>query len=190
MSSPAAVWRPVVTEILRERVGAGESVWLPTRGCSMRPQLGAGARIFVTLPARVRFGDLLAYESEGMLVCHRVIGRRGAGWLARADHRGAGPEVVTRAQIVGIVAAFEQRGVTVDLSTHRQRALATCVAARSFAAAAWRYALQAVAGLGPRRPRRDSGRRYALQAVAGLGPRRPRRDSGFLLMRRRAWPRA
>jgi len=38
-------------------------------------------------------------------------------------------------------------------------------------------ALQAVAGLGPRRPRRGSNSIGALQAVAGLGPRRPRRGS-------------
>src|SRR6266478_7172598 len=36
-------------------------------------------------------------------------------------------------------------------------------------------ALQAVAGLGPRRPRRACRLLCALQAVAGLGPRRPRR---------------
>ena len=136
MSSPAAVWRPVVTEILRERLGAGESMWLPIRGRSMRPLLGSGARIFVTPPARVRFGDLLAYECEGALVCHRVIGRRGAALLTRADHRGAGPEVVTAPQIVGVVAAFERGGVTVDLLTRRRRALAIIAAARSFAAAA------------------------------------------------------
>jgi Peptidase S24-like len=136
MSSPAAVWRPVVTEVLRERVGAGESIWLPIRGRSMRPLLGPGARIFVTPPARVRFGDLLAYECEGALVCHRVIGRRGAALLTRADHRGAGPEVVAAAQIVGVVAAFERDGVAVDLFTPRLPALATLAAARSLTAAA------------------------------------------------------
>ena len=83
---------PVVTEVLREQIDAGESTWLPIRGRSMRPLLGAGARIFVAPPARVRFGDLLAYECEGTIVCHRVIGRRGAVLLTRADHRGAGPE--------------------------------------------------------------------------------------------------
>jgi len=137
MASPAAVWRPVVTEILRDRLGAGESIWLPIRGRSMRPLLGSGARIFVMPPARVRFGDLLAYECEGALVCHRVIGRRGAALLTRADHRGAGAEVVTAPQIVGVVAAFERDGVTVDLSTLRRRAHAILAAARSFAAAAW-----------------------------------------------------
>jgi hypothetical protein len=41
-------------------------------------------------------------------------------------------------------------------------------------------ALQAVAGLGPRRPRRAYGLAMcALQAVAGLGPRRPRRAYGL-----------
>ena len=137
MASPAAVWRPVVTEILRERLDAGESIWLPIRGRSMRPLLGRGARILVTPRANARFGDLLAYECEGGLVCHRVIGRRGASLLTRADHRGAGPEIVTAPQIVGVVAAFERGGVIVDLLTLRRRALATLTAARSFAAAAW-----------------------------------------------------
>ena len=140
MSSLATVWRPAVTEILRERLSAGDAVWLPVRGRSMRPLLGAGARILVTPAARVRFGDLLAYECEGALICHRVIGRRGGAWLTRADHRGAGPEEVTPAQIVGVVAAFERRGVTVDLSTLRQRALALVAAARSLAVAAGRAA--------------------------------------------------
>jgi hypothetical protein len=136
MSSPAAVWRPVVTAILRERLGAGESIWLPIRGRSMRPLLGTGARIFVSPPARVRFGDLLAYECGGGLVCHRVIGRRGAARLTRADHRGAGPEVVSPAQIVGVVTACERGGVAVDLLGPGQRTLAILAAVRSFTAAA------------------------------------------------------
>jgi hypothetical protein len=136
MASPAAVWRPVVTEILRERLDAGESVWLPVRGRSMRPLLRPGSRILVTPAERVRFGDLLAYECDGALVCHRVIGRRGAALLARADHRGAGPEIVSRPQVVGVVRAFDRGGVTVDLFTLRQRGLATFAAARSFAVAA------------------------------------------------------
>jgi len=140
MPSVATVWRPAVTEILRERLGAGEAVWLPVRGRSMRPLLGAGARILITPAALVRFGDLLAYECEGVLICHRVIGRRGGAWLTRADHRGAGPEEVTPAQIVGVVAAFERRGVTIDLSTLRQRVLAIVAAARSLAVAAGRAA--------------------------------------------------
>jgi hypothetical protein len=47
---------------------------------------------------------------------------------------------VTPAQIVGVVAAFERHGVTVDLSTLRQRALALVAAARSLAVAAGRAA--------------------------------------------------
>src|SRR5262252_8092756 len=40
----------------------------------------------------------------------------------------------------------------------------------------WKCALQVVAGLGPRRPRRAyQSWKCALQVVAGLGPRRPRR---------------
>src|SRR5262245_17473908 len=44
----------------------------------------------------------------------------------------------------------------------------------------WMRALQAVAELGPRQPRRACGLwMCALQAVAGLGPRRPRRACGL-----------
>ena len=33
MANPAtAVWHPIVTEIVRERIGAGEPAWLPVRG--------------------------------------------------------------------------------------------------------------------------------------------------------------
>jgi hypothetical protein len=136
MASPAA-WRSVVNEILRARLGAGERIWLPVRGSSMLPLLTRGSRVGIARADRVRFGDLVAYECEGSVVCHRVIGRRGGALLARADHRGAGPDVVARTQVLGVVSALERRGVTVDLATPRQRALATLAAARSFAAATW-----------------------------------------------------
>jgi hypothetical protein len=136
MASRAA-WRPVVNDILRTRLDAGERIWLPVRGGSMRPLLGAGARILLARTERVRLGDLLAYECEGSVICHRVIGRRGAAVLTRADHRAAGPEVVTRPQILGVVSAVERRGVIVDLSAPRQRARAALAVARSFVAAAY-----------------------------------------------------
>jgi hypothetical protein len=138
MASPAAVvWRPIVTEILRERIGAGEPTWLPVRGRSMRPLLSHGTRILIARAARIWFGDLLAYECEGAIVCHRVLGRRRRVLLTRADHRGAGPERVTPAQIVGVVVALERAGVVVDLTTPARRALAVVAAARSLAAAGW-----------------------------------------------------
>jgi hypothetical protein len=138
MGGPAAaVWRPIVTEVLRERIGGGEPAWLPVRGRSMRPLLARGTRVLVAPATRVRPGDLLAYECEGAIVCHRVLGRRGHVLLTRADHRGAGPERVTPAQVVGVVVALERDGAVVDLTAPRRRALAIVAAARSLAAAAW-----------------------------------------------------
>ena len=138
MASPAAaVWRPVVTEIIRERVGAGEATWLPVRGRSMRPLLSRGTRILVARAARIRPGDLLAYECEGAIVCHRVVGRRGRTLLTRADHRGVEAEQVMPAQIVGVAVALERAGVVVDLTTRAQRARAVVAAARSIAGAGW-----------------------------------------------------
>lgn len=136
MALVSAGWRPLVTEIVRERVDAGEPTWLPVRGRSMRPLLTSGSRILVAPAARVRFGDLLAYECEGSIVCHRMIGRRGAHLLIRADHRGAGPEHVRPAQILGVVTALERDGAVVDLTRPARRAQAVVKAALSLGAAA------------------------------------------------------
>src|SRR4030095_6992156 len=43
MALATPVWRPLVTEILRERIGVGEPIWLPVRGRSMRPLLASGS---------------------------------------------------------------------------------------------------------------------------------------------------
>jgi len=138
MASPAAaVWRPIVTEVIRERIGAGEPAWLPVRGRSMRPLLSRGTRILVSRATRIRPGDLLAYECEGAIVCHRVLVRRGRTLLTRADHRGAEAERVMPAQIVGVVVALERAGVVIDLTTRTRRALALVAAARSIVAAGW-----------------------------------------------------
>jgi peptidase S24-like protein len=144
MALVPAVWRPLVTEIVRERIGAGEPTWLPVHGRSMRPLLASGSRILVAPAARVRFGDLLAYECEGTVVCHRVIGRRGAHVMTRADHRGAGPELVRPDQIVGVVTALERSGVVIHLTGPARRAQAVVKAARSLGSAAWTAARRRV----------------------------------------------
>jgi hypothetical protein len=136
MARPAA-WRPVVTAILRERIDAGAPTWLPVRGRSMRPLLARGMRILVAPVSRVRFGDLLAYECAGTIVCHRVIARRGATLFTRADHGGAEPERVERDQIVGVAVAVEQSGAVMPLTGPGRRARAVVRAARSLAAAVW-----------------------------------------------------
>jgi hypothetical protein len=136
MALVSAVWRPLVTEVVRERIDSGEPTWLPVRGRSMRPLLASGSRILVALAARVRFGDLLAYECEGTVVCHRMIGRRGALLMTRADHRGAGPEHVRPAQVLGVVTALERDGAVVDLTRPARRAQAAVKAALSLGGAA------------------------------------------------------
>jgi Peptidase S24-like len=137
MALVPAVWRPLVTEIVRERIDAGEPTWLPVHGRSMRPLLASGSRILVAPAVRIRFGDLLAYECEGTVVCHRVIGRRGADLITRADHRGAGPELVRPDQIVGVVTALERGGAVIHLTRPARRVQAVVKAAGSLGAAAW-----------------------------------------------------
>jgi hypothetical protein len=94
--------------------------------------------------SRVRFGDLLAYECEGTVVCHRMIGRRGTGLMTRADRRGAGPEPVRPDQIIGVVTALEHGGAVVDLTRPARRVAAIVKAARSLGAAAWASARRRV----------------------------------------------
>jgi hypothetical protein len=137
MTRLAAAWRPVVTEVLREQIDAGAPTWLPIHGRSMRPLLASGTRILVVPAARIRFGDLLAYECAGTIVCHRVIGRQGAVLLTRADHRGAGAERVRPEQIVGVVVVLERRGSVVHLTRPARRAQAVVRATRSLAACVW-----------------------------------------------------
>jgi hypothetical protein len=136
MARPAA-WRPVVTELLRERIDAGAPTWLPVHGRSMRPLLTRRMRILVAPASRIRFGDLLAYECAGTIVCHRVIGRRGATLFTRADRGGAGPERVGPDQIVGVAVALEQSGGVVRLTGPGRRAQFVAKAARSLTAAVW-----------------------------------------------------
>ena len=137
MPRPAeAVWRPIVTEIVRERIGAGEPTWLPVRGRSMQPLLAWGTRILVAPAARVRIGDLLVYERDGAIVCHRVLGRHRRTLLTRADQGGAAAERVTGSQILGVVVALERTGVVVDLTARARRMRALAAAARSGAGAA------------------------------------------------------
>jgi hypothetical protein len=57
--------------------------------------------------------------------------------MTRADHRGAGPELVRPDQIIGVVKALEHGGAVVDLTRPARRVGAIVTAARSFGAAAW-----------------------------------------------------
>ena len=135
-----AAWRPVVTEVLRERIDAGVPTWLPVHGRSMRPLLTRGMRILVAPPTRIRFGDLLAYECAGTIVCHRVIGRRGATLFTRADHGGAEPERVGPGQIVGVAVALERSGAVLRLTRPGRRAQCVVRATGSLAAGVWAMA--------------------------------------------------
>jgi hypothetical protein len=137
MGRVAAVWRPVVTEVIRDRIDEGVPTWLPVHGRSMWPLLEDGTRILVVPSTRIRFGDLLAYACEGAIVCHRVIWRQGVALMTRADHGGAGAERVRPDQIVGVVAALERRGAVVDLTRPGRRAQAVARATRSLAACVW-----------------------------------------------------
>src|SRR5262249_39245210 len=130
----------------------------------------------VAAAARVRFGDVLAYECEGSVVCHRVIGRLGDHLMTRADHSGAEPELVRRDQILGVVTALEHDGAVTHLTRPAYRARAVVKAARSLGAAAWATARRRAwrrAGARTSTPSRSRASRFVSSAVTrsrGSGP--------------------
>lgn len=55
----------------------GTTIWLDTRGTSMRPLVGPGGRMLVEFGATSsRIGDIVVFERAGGIVAHRVVGRR------------------------------------------------------------------------------------------------------------------
>lgn len=108
-------------------------------GESMEPFLPNGARILVRGDSadRIALGDLLVYDANGQLVCHRVLrrsGRRGeVSFLTRGDHGWTPPAWVPGGHVLGKVLAVERDGTVSTLDTARSRLEAAARALRSLA---------------------------------------------------------
>ena len=125
------------TQLLREWVGAREPVWLPLNGRSMAPFLPGGSKILVckTAVGQIGWGDLLVYEVEGRLVCHRVLGCQvQCGrplFLMQGDGHWTNESWVGEAQVLGKVSRVERQGRLVDLNTRIRRLQAVSLAVYS-----------------------------------------------------------
>lgn len=128
MTGPSArgdqtVWETACTQLLRDWLAAGESAWLPLHGQSMAPFLPSGSKILVsrTVVGQIGCGDLLVYEEEGRLVCHRVLRRRVRGsrhaFLAKGDGWGTMESWVAEEQVLGRVPRVKRDGGEVSLDT-------------------------------------------------------------------------
>jgi signal peptidase I len=129
-----AAWEPVYRQLLREWIDAGEPVWLPLSGESMAPLLPSGSQVLVsqTVTGQIRFGDLLVYEAEGRIICHRVLRRRRYGasytFLTKGDGRRMTDPWVYAEQVIGIVVAIDRNGSIVRLNAPLPRLQAVAAA--------------------------------------------------------------
>lgn len=137
--SPAehAAWGPVYAQLLREWIAAGESAWVPLTGDSMGPFLPSGSKVLIcrAAPGRIVPGDLVVFEDEGRMICHRVLRRRPQGlshaFLTKGDGwRTTDPWVRTH-QVIGKVIAMSRGGRVVRLETPLRRLQAVAAVARS-----------------------------------------------------------
>ena len=103
---------------------AGKTLWLDTRGTSMRPLVGPGGRMLVefgTRPSQV--GDIVLFERAGTVVAHRVVGRRERDGrerlIVKGDNEAYFDPPIGQSDVLGIVlglkgaetAPLVQRGV-------------------------------------------------------------------------------
>jgi len=132
-----AVWESVYTQLLREWIDAGEPAWLPLSGESMVPFLPSGSKVLVsqTEAGQIRRGNLLLYEAEGRIICHRVLRRRRYGasytFLTKGDGRRMTDPWVCAEQVIGKVMAINRNGSIVRLNTPLRRLQAVAAAAIS-----------------------------------------------------------
>jgi signal peptidase I len=133
--------------LVRDWIAAGRPTWLVLRGDSMRPFLPDGSRVRIApvAPGQLSIGDLVVYETEGRLVCHRVVRRRarpgGAAFLTKGDGPRTFPAWISGGDVVGRVVEVERRGRVVRLRHPGRRLHALAAAAASLAAVALRRAV-------------------------------------------------
>ena len=148
-----ATRRTVSTQLLREWIEAGEPAWLPVTGHSMAPFLPGGSKVLVTRtpPGLIGRGDLVVYEDEGRMICHRVLWRRPQGsnhaFLTKGDGWRMMDPWVSATQIIGKVVAINRNGSISRLDTPLRRLGAVVAAVCSFAKAGSREMLRRARGL-------------------------------------------
>lgn len=127
-------WGLVYVPLLRDWLGSGETAWLPLSGSSMRPFLPAGARILVSAAeaGRIAPGDLVVFDHEGTIVCHRMLRRRARGdgdvVLTKGDGWRTLESWIPAAQLVGKVVGVERNGMRLSLETPARRLQARLIA--------------------------------------------------------------
>lgn len=142
----------VGVRLVREWVASGGCAWLSLRGDSMCPFLPNGSRLQVeyVAPDHITMGDLLVYEVDEALICHRVLRRRARGadytFLTKGDGHRTLEAWIGAAQVLGRVVAVERRGRELRLQRPGRRLHAMAAAAASLGWVVLRAALSRCRG--------------------------------------------
>jgi hypothetical protein len=124
---------------------AGGAVCLAATGHSMTPAIRSGDRLTVEpLRERPGIGAVLACESEGRLVVHRLVGRDGGRAVVRGDTAPAADPPLAYEAVLGVVAGIERGGRAVRLGLGRERVVIAWLSRRGLlrGAARWRERLR------------------------------------------------
>ncbi len=93
---------------------------------SMAPTLRPGDEIAVqpVSSGDIRVGDLILYEHNGQLICHRLVEVSGqpARWLTRGDAAGCAGERISPDRVLGKVVGIRKRTLRVGLKETLQSA--------------------------------------------------------------------
>lgn len=130
-------WRQIRSELLREWIEADGSAWLPLIGKSMTPVLPSGSRVLVVRVTanQIRCGDLLVYEGEESLICHRVLRwqmrEEGYSFFTKGDAWETCGSWIYSNQVIGRVIGANRGGRIIRLDTPFSRLLAVGATVRS-----------------------------------------------------------
>ncbi|MCP4656076.1 MAG: hypothetical protein GY856_11740 [bacterium] len=128
----------LLSELLGELLEEGLPVELRVTGSSMSPFVRSGD-VIVLSPrpaAAIRLGDVVAFlRGEKRLVVHRVVSRRGEGFLTRGDASPRADGRVADGEILGAVDRVTRKGVRVRLGLGAERVAIAWLSHRGLLAA-------------------------------------------------------
>lgn len=121
-------------EFLRAVLARGVPLRFKARGFSMSPFIQDGDVLTVAPHPgrRPRSGEVVAFchPQTGKLLVHRVLARRGGGYLLRGDNTPEADGLIPAVHVLGRVARVERRGRRVRLGQGPERRLIALLARR------------------------------------------------------------
>jgi signal peptidase I len=112
-------------ELLRGLAERGKTLRTRVLGSSMSPFIQSGDILTISPPGGrpPRIGDVFAFtrSDSGRLVIHRIIARRGAGWILQGDNSRISDGIIRNDQLIGRVTTVERRGRPVRFGLERGR---------------------------------------------------------------------